>query len=89
MMVMLPPYCYATGQMFYRVIEGAMYTDIAAREICGNETRPDHSATCRLRTENREVSGNFRCGGLKKVKVEWEIVCIGYNLKRSYRFAQG
>jgi transposase len=54
MMVILLLYCYATGRMSSRVIEGATYSDVAVRYICGNRAHPDHSVICRFRTDNRE-----------------------------------
>jgi transposase len=54
MMVMLLLYCYATGRMSSRVIEGATYSDVAERYICGNRAHPDHTVICRFRSENRE-----------------------------------
>jgi transposase len=54
MMAMLLLYCYATGRMSSRVIEGATYSDVAVRYICGNTAHPDHTVICRFRTENRE-----------------------------------
>jgi hypothetical protein len=27
--------------------------------------------------------------GLEKVNLEWELVCLGYNMKRIFRLSQG
>jgi hypothetical protein len=54
-MLTLPVYCYATGRMSGRTTEAAAYTDTAARYICGNRARPDHTAACRFRNENRSL----------------------------------
>jgi len=55
MMLSLLIYCYATGRMSSRQIEGASYYDVAVRYICGGSHHPDHDTICKFRVENREL----------------------------------
>ena len=55
MMLSLLIYCYATGRMSSRQIEGASYYDLAVRYICGGCHHPDHDTICKFRVGNREL----------------------------------
>lgn len=52
MMLALLIYCYCTGRFSSRQIEGATYSDVVVRYICGN-THPDHDTVCTFRRRNK------------------------------------
>lgn len=54
-MLCLLIYCYATGRMSSREIEGATYSDVVVRYICGGDHHPDHATICTFRRENRSL----------------------------------
>ena len=73
MMLALLIYCYANGIFSSRRIERATWRDVAVRFVTG-DTHPDHDPSCRFR--------QFLLRGLEKVRGEWDLVCLAYNLKR-------